>query len=158
MLGPIGRSSSSSSSSADTNAAPEASQPSTAGSSNGEAAAAEQPVSKAFDQPGLELELGYNFAGGTPILCASRRFNSSSTTGSSTISGGSSWQLRQLKAAYDGKSNNVTLSAAGAAWNLGVVFPTEASGPLGLPRKLGSSNGWPRLMLSLQPNVSFEAL
>jgi hypothetical protein len=95
----------------------------------------------------LQLELGYNVSGGTPILSASRRFGSSS-----------SWHLRQLKAAYDGKSNNVTLSAAGAAWSLGVVFPTEATGLLGMPKKPSSSSGWPRLMLSLQPDVSFEAM
>jgi hypothetical protein len=54
----------------------------------------------------------------------------------------------------------VTLSAAGAAWRLGVVFPTEATGPLGMPKRpsSSSSSGWPRLMLSLQPDVSFEAL
>jgi hypothetical protein len=164
IIGPAARSSSSSSSSADA-AGLEVSPLTGAGSSNGDAAAAaapgaEQPVSRAFDQPGLQLELGYNLAGGTPILSASRRFgsNSSSSSTPGVLGSSSSWQLRQLKAAYDGKSNNVTLSAAGAAWSLGVVFPTEATGPLGMPRKPSSSNGWPRLMLSLQPDVSFEAM
>jgi hypothetical protein len=163
ILGPAAQSSSSSSSSsADAAGGLEVSPLPGAGSSAGDAAAAgaEQPVSRAFDQPGLQLELGYNLAGGTPILSASRRFGSSSSSSSTTgvLGSSSSWQLRQLKAAYDGKSNNVMLSAAGAAWSLGVVFPTEATGPLGLPRKPSSSNGWPRLMLSLQPDVSFDAM
>jgi hypothetical protein len=169
MLGPITKSSGTSSSSSSSNAGAGAGLEVTQLSSNGEAAAAaaaavEQPVSRAFDQPGLQLELGYNLLNGTPILSASRRFSSSSSSSSSGSgeavggSSSSSWRLRQLKAAYDGKSNNVTLSADGAAWSLGVVFPTEATGLLGFPKQPSSSSKWPRLMLSLQPDVSFEAL
>lgn len=109
--------------------------------------AADQPATKSFDQPGLQYELGWNLQHNSPVLSATRRFGGTSDGSSSH------WSLKQVRAAFDGKSSALSLSAAGGCWNFGMMFPTEATGPLGLP-KLGQAGLWPKVLLTLTPDLT----
>lgn len=118
----------------------------TADSFSSSSSTSESPAARAFDQPGLHCELGWNLHTNSPIMSATRRICSNTSN---------CWHMRQVKAAYDGKGNTLSLSASGGCWNFGMLFPTDNSGPLGLP-KLGTDVPWPRMMLTLTPDLSMQ--
>lgn len=111
--------------------------------------AADQSVIRSFDQPGLQYELGWNLQQNSPVLSAARRFSCNNSSSSSC------WNLRQVKAAYDGKASALSLSAAGGCWNFGMLFHTDASGPLGLP-KFSQAGMWPKVLLTLTPDLALQ--
>ncbi|KAF8063730.1 hypothetical protein HT031_003586 [Scenedesmus sp. PABB004] len=105
---------------------------------DGDAGAA-APPGRAFEAPGLQLELGFNLRAGLPLASATRRFG-----------GSGGWRLRALRAALDGKPGApLALSANGGCWRVALALPMDGAGALGLPRP----RCWPKLTFTLTPDL-----